>query len=511
MTQSYFKNYLQIYFWQGVALLLNFLSMFIVTPLISSNPVIFGIYSICISLTIFLSYADLGFISSGFKYASEYIPTDDRNGEIRIVGFVFYILLIFGILYCLAILFISFNPELIIKNFNTAAERNIAEQLLLILSLFSFNLILGRVLLIILGIRLDDFVYRRISSIANIINIASVYYFFNDGKHDIVGYYLFCSITNVIVNILVTVIIKNKYHYDFLLLMKSVRFSKEIFRKTRNLAFSTLFATFAWILYYELDTLGIAKLLGTEKLALYAICLIIINFFRSLLGTFFNPFIARFNHIIAEKNIEKLKNFFSQILIITNPLIIITITCIIFFLKYLILSWVGESYIDSVRIGQLLMLIYFFSAFSYLTNILLMAQERIKEMNIIAACNVIIFWSGVILTYNDWGLYSFAVFKLSAFIITGIYSIYLTKIFLGLGWLDVFNKFYGLLFVPVLFIISSHFIISEFLIIEKSKFMMIKVILLSGCVCSLSYLVCYICSKNFRSTIQSVLIPNIRR
>ncbi|MFA4979141.1 MAG: hypothetical protein WC589_16620, partial [Sphingobacterium sp.] len=61
MAGSYTINYIKIYLWQGVSVVLNFLSMFVVIPFLSSNPQLYGVYTICISTSIFLAYADLGF------------------------------------------------------------------------------------------------------------------------------------------------------------------------------------------------------------------------------------------------------------------------------------------------------------------------------------------------------------------------------------------------------------------------------------------------------------------
>ncbi len=74
---SYKKNYIKIYFWQSLSFVLNFVALFIVTPLISNNSEVFGIYSVCVSFGIFLQYADLGFLNAGKKYASEACIIED--------------------------------------------------------------------------------------------------------------------------------------------------------------------------------------------------------------------------------------------------------------------------------------------------------------------------------------------------------------------------------------------------------------------------------------------------
>ena len=47
---------------------LNLISMVVVIPLLTSEPEIYGVYSICISFAIYLNYADIGFVSACHKY-----------------------------------------------------------------------------------------------------------------------------------------------------------------------------------------------------------------------------------------------------------------------------------------------------------------------------------------------------------------------------------------------------------------------------------------------------------
>ena len=155
-------------------MVLNLLSMFIVIPRLVDNPSIYGIYVVCISTNIFLTYADIGFASAGYKYASECFAQKNLEEEIKIVGFIGFILFLFVILFALSISGIALNPSLLIKNINTAAEFNIASKLLFILALFSPAIIFQRILDIIYGFRLEQFVQQRIMIAASLLKVLSV-------------------------------------------------------------------------------------------------------------------------------------------------------------------------------------------------------------------------------------------------------------------------------------------------------------------------------------------------
>ena len=72
MLQTNFnKNYIKIYFWRIFSVLTGFLSLLIVIPQLSFYKELYGIYSFCVSLNLYLAYADIGFLSAGQKYAAE--------------------------------------------------------------------------------------------------------------------------------------------------------------------------------------------------------------------------------------------------------------------------------------------------------------------------------------------------------------------------------------------------------------------------------------------------------
>jgi O-antigen/teichoic acid export membrane protein len=299
MDNSYTKNYLKIYFWQGVSLVLNFLSMFIVVPYLTSEPSIYGIYTVCISISIFLSYADLGFLGAGQKYAAEYFAKGQRKEEINVIGFTNFILLVFLLLFSAGFFILSLQPELLIKNLLPGKQETIASSLLLILALFTPVTLLQRLLQMIFGIRLEDYIIQRTNVVASLLKIISVLWFFREGQYNIVGYFLFTQIINLTAAMLTILIARKRFSYDFIALIKSIHFNKIVFAKTKNLAFTSFYLTFTWILYYELDPAAIGKILGPQQVAVFAIGLTIMSFIRSIMGILFSPFNARFNHFIG--------------------------------------------------------------------------------------------------------------------------------------------------------------------------------------------------------------------
>ena len=120
--------------------------MFVVVPYLSSDQTTYGIYSVCISITIFLAYADLGFLGAGQKFASECYSRGEREKEIEFVGFSHFILFIIVLLISGIFLYFSFNPDRLISGLSDPEQRNIAKKLLLILAFFSPVVVVQRML-----------------------------------------------------------------------------------------------------------------------------------------------------------------------------------------------------------------------------------------------------------------------------------------------------------------------------------------------------------------------------
>jgi len=479
--------------------------MFIVIPYLSSEPTIYGIYSVCISFSIFLAYADLGFMGAGQKYAAEYFAKGNQKEEIKVIGFTNFILLLFLLLFTIAFFMLSQNPSLLVKGLDSLENHRIASSLLLILAIFTPTTLLQRLLQMIFGIRMEDFIVQRTNIVGSLIKILSVLWFFRNGKYDIVGYFLFTQIINFIAALLTLFIARKRYNYNFKALIGELRFNKAAFDKTKGLAFASLFITVSWILYYELDSVAIGKFLGAGQVAIYAIGLTILSFFRSILGILFSPFNVRFNHFIGMGDEDALRSFFLQIVVILAPIVILPIIVIAIFARPIILTWVGNHYTESIVVVQFLVFCNVFAFVTYPTSFMLVAKERQKALYFVNAILPLVFWIGIFVTIKVWGVNAFAIFKLVAFICSAVILYQLMIKYLKLNWIDSFKKIFSPMFFPILFLIATSVTIERFLPGEKSKLNLLIVAAVMGGLLLISFVIQYLSSKIWREQVGRTL------
>lgn len=505
MQITYTKNYLKIYLWQGVSLVLNFLSMFMVLPYLTSDPVTYGIYSVCISFAIFLAYADLGFVGAGQKYAAEYFARGNKLEEMKVIGFTNFILLLFLLLFSVGFFILSTQPELLVKGIQSSQQQYVASSLFLILSIFTPTTLLQRLLQMVFGIRMEDFIVQRTNIFGSIFKILSVLWFFRDGQYDIVGYFLFTQIVNLLVALVSLIIAKKRYDYDFIVLFRFVRFNKEVFYQTKSLAFTSLFITISWILYYELDSIAIGKLLGANQVAVYAVGLTVLTFFRSILGIIFSPFGVRFNHFIGNGDEEGLKLFYLQVVSILAPIVVFPIIVIAILARPIVFSWVGPNYSESVILIQFLVFCNIFAFVTYPTNFMLIAKERQRTLYFINTLLPFVFWIGIVCTINILRVNSFAVFKLIAFVFSAFVLYKLMINYLKLTFLDSVGKMFLPMLFPLLFLILGSFLVRDYLPMEQSKINLMIVAAAMGGLLVISFVIQYFTSQNWRQQVTKTL------
>lgn len=491
-------------------MLFNFAAIFVVTPFISSNPSLFGIYSVVVAAYFFISYADFGFLSAGMKYAAESYAQKNLTDEIEVIGFAGMIFLIFACLYSIGIFFIAFNPTVLFSGASSLEELLVAKQLLILLALTCPILVIQRVIQIIHGVRMMDYKFQRVLVLSNSLKLFSVFLFFGGGKYYIVEYFLFSQVCVLLAVIAGLVMIKSSLNYDLRALFKAFRLSKKLFAKTKKLAFTTIFLTVSWILYYELDPFAIARLFGSNSVAIYAIGFSIITYFRSIFGILFTPFIARFNHFIGLKDTEGLQLFFIKVMILFLPITIFPVLAVFFTADNFILTWVGSAYTESIGIARTLVLCYVFSFITYPAGILIMANEKVKALYYTSALQPVIFWTGIVLTYKFWGLESFAYFKFIAFFLETVVYVALILKFLQISLLTLLRKVIVPIVLPTVILIGIVLMSHGYLPVSKGKLNMLYYFLSIGFSVFAGFVTYYFTSFVFRENVNSIVSSFIK-
>lgn len=504
MQISYTKNYLKIYFWRTISIISGFLSLLIVVPHLSNNKELYGIYAFCISFLLYLTYADIGFLGASQKYAAEEFAKGNRNEEIKILGFTGAILLIMVLPFSIAMIYFSFNPQILINNLSDEGQK-IAGNIFLIMGVLSpFQVIIQRLVQSILIIRIKDYISLRIDIAFNILKIASVFFFFSKDRYLVVEYFLFISLMNIFSSLIILVMIHKSENYDFLKLLKSIRLSKKYYQITKKLAFSSLVLTIGWLVYYELDLIVIGKWLGTHEVAIYAIGFTFLNFLRTLWNTVFSPYAQRFNHFAGNGEMIEMKSLIKKIIDYTLPLCFLTTLVLILGAKYIVLFWVGQEYVNSIIILQLLIIGTGFGFISQPANYYFIAKLKYRFIYLLAIVLPVVFLLGVVIFSHKMGIQAFALSKSVAMLAGFILSIVgLSSI---INPIKIISKWIlSLIFISGILIFFLPNILSIiFKDLNKDPIQLALLVALLGVIIGLSYFLILMTKQHTRSDLRII-------
>ena len=428
-------NFLKIYFWKIISVLTGFLSLIIVIPAISSNQVLFSIYMLVVSITVYFSYADIGFLSSGQKFANEEFAKKNFGEEGKILGFVLGILLIFITPFSGLLIYFSFNPSLLINNISLF-EFTILSKLLLVVGIFMpIQIFLQRMMTALFAIRLLDYKLTRLEILGNLIKIASVFYFFRPNEFELVNYLLFINLVSIAIYIYALYISRKIDDLNPLLTLKSIWPTKKYYKKTKDLAFASLASTIGFIFFYELDLIIISRLLDPESIAIYAIGFTLINFVRSISAILYSPFFNRLNHYVGLNNLDKSEFMIKNLIQFTFPFYFILIALLFVFSNEIIVSWVGVDYFQSVQVFQILILTTFFNFLVIPSNLFFVGYLKTKYIYLISVLQPFIFINSIFLfhVYDKLDVNAIAFSKLSSVVLAFIVSIYGIRKFFDWG------------------------------------------------------------------------------
>jgi len=476
-TLAYLKNY----FWQGIAFVLGFLSMFIVSPKLTSVPSVYGIYCVCISLTLFISYSDFGFLTAGAKFASEAFAQNERNKEYEIIGFTAFVQIFATFLFMCAVFIIAIHPQFIVKGLQKGNDYAICQKLLLILA-FSAPLISAqRILQLAFSIRVLDFVIKRLNIAASLLTILSSLYFFSAKKYDIVGFYLSIQIFNLLVILFSVLAMKSRLGYDFLLFVKNIRLNKAIFNRQKHFAITSFAGSILWFFYFEIDLLVVGKLFGAVTAAQFGAAGVLVNFFRNVNAIIFAPFSARLNHFKGLNDLIGMRQFALKVMQVSFPLTFFPVLVIELFLRPFIINWVGPQYNEAINLARILLVMYVFINIQNTMGILLSALEKLRETNYLSIFNCLFYWTMILSGMHLAGVYVFAYAKVITILLSVIFYLYMANKLLGLKIKEIFTSVWMHALIPITICsIGIIYCVRFFPIVGKNKMVLSEIILTSG-------------------------------
>src|SRR5581483_1187093 len=185
----------------------------------------------------------------------------------------------------------------------------------------------------------------------------------------------------------------------------------------------------------------LAKITDPSTVAVYAVGLTLLSFYRSIFGALFNPFNARFNHLIGLNDYSSLKGLYSTIIIIMLLFISFSIIGLFIAAKPFIYSWLGSQFAQSVFPARLLILSNILAFISYPCSILLIAKQKIRLLYLISGVLPIVYWLCIVMFYSRIGVVIFAISKLLAFLIIGFFYLKYTLSFLEINMLAFLKKY----------------------------------------------------------------------
>jgi O-antigen/teichoic acid export membrane protein len=506
MKKKYTKNYIYIYLWQFLSILISVLSAFIVLPKISNNQFLYGIYSLCISISFYVFYLDFGFISSASRFAGEYFAKGEREKEIKIISFSLFIFFIFITLFSALIFLVSYNPSLIIKNLHDEFSLIVAKKLLIVCSFSLFLNILSKFINLVLDIRLENFIFYRLYIFGNILKIFSVYYFFSNYKENIVGYYIFYQIVDFLVYLITILNIRKRYNYNFFLLLKFFRFSKESFFKLKDFARPSFLAMIVALLTFELDIFFIGKFFGVKEIAFYSIALVVFRFIWLIKNNLQGPVYNRLNHFFSINDFDNLKTYSLNTINFFMPILLFPTIIIIIFAKPLIFTWVGNNYFPSIKILQYLLLSAVFSFIYLISETILNVFKKNNIRQDLQILYLFLYLLVFFLTIKNLGINSFAFSKFLSMIFIVIINFHFCLKLLNIKLKEIFLKcFKGMIF-PILFLIIISILFKDYLPLEKSKKNFIFVVLSGAVIFFVATIIYYFNQKDFRDYINKNFI-----
>lgn len=411
---SDFTDIKNIYIYRTIGLFVSFGSVFVVVPYLVTDAEAYAIYVFTISICFFLTYGDMGFLGAAQKYCAEEVGKGSVKSEVKFVGFVTAILIIIGFIFAGLMFVASLEPSLLLPQIDSQYV-NLASDLFITTAIFMpIQVILQRLSMLVLTSRSKEHIAIRLDIAANVLKILIVPLFQSESRF-LLEYFLLTSIVLSIVSALVAIItIKLTTNFPLASFIKNIRLSSESYNKMKGLAFSSLFATVCFILYFEFDLIIAARFYSLNDIAGYALAFILMNFIRSSSAIIYSPLMAYLNRIMGRNQKDKVNASFSVLLSITAPLFMSLILMLYLGSDPILFQWLGEQNILALSLFKVLLIGSFYAGIINAVPLIATTYERKHALYLIGLIPFLVFYLTFFITqmfFPNLGIMSIALAK----------------------------------------------------------------------------------------------------
>ncbi len=391
------RDILKIYFYRVLSLVVGFGSMLVVIPLITDNVTEYATYSVTMGLCLFLTYGDLGFLSACQKYCAEAVGRGSQKEEGEFLGFTVALLIIVSLFFASIMALLAYDPELILKHVDEEGVAFASKMFLTTGLLMPVQVICQRTIFLTLSTRLKDYLFTRIEVIVNFCKILMCPLFVTEG--DFLLYEFF--VTSILMSIFGCAVGFCVIHFskvlDLRTILSNLALSRDVYKITKNLAFSMMVSTFFWIMYYELDLIIAAQLFSVESVAHYALAFTFLSFLRSLWVSGFAPFLPLMNNYYGAGDLASVKTISANLITVSTPLFIITSCVLGVFSGHIVFTWVGAEYTTSATIISILLVGVAFNGFTNVGAHYMTTLGLYKNILIFGIAPVIVYYSALMI------------------------------------------------------------------------------------------------------------------
>jgi O-antigen/teichoic acid export membrane protein len=475
--------------------------MFFTIPNITSSvsTQVYGTYAAILSFTVFLSYADFGFLSAANKYGCDQYLKKDKNKEIELIAAATFVQTIAFLVFALICFVFAWKPSIIMSGLDKDLN-NISSKLFILLAVFAFTTIPRRVIYAIAQFRIEAYRISPWMSLVGVANILLVFMIFTSNNNmNIVYYYFFTNLLVFIVIMGLGIHFFRKWNYSIKYFLSNFRFNKKALKLLWPFASASLLGSFMYVLYYEMDTFYICKFISVNELAFYSIGVILSGVFRRISSTLISPYMPKFNEFYVHNDDIGMKNFYLSSVAVTTPFVLIPVIVSIMLMPQFIIAWVGEKFVSSILISQLLVGAWILAPLMDLPSFIINAKVKIRLMYISSILVTALFWAIVITFKDQYGIKAVAAGKFISSMASGIFLLYVSHLLIKLKLSEYFRKIILPIVIVALFTIIACIPFTGAAMV-KNKTELLRITLVGGLISFISIIFYISISKQFRSS-----------